>query len=154
MAYVALEDYAISVSNEELTDILDQTANGYSITATEVREACESKAEAKINNFLASKFDLAVEYAKTGTDRNMALVGVYIDLTLCAVYRSISPDDIPEMRDESCKDAINTLGMWRDGDLDLVGVPEVESPVNKREWINPTKFISKPFADPIITEGE
>lgn len=152
MAYVTLDDYVLSVSHEELSDVLTQAANGYTLSEDQTRAKVEGKAEAKVSNFLAKKFDLPVEFAKTGTARNLALVGVYIDLALCALYRSVSPDDIPEMRDEDCKEAINILTMWRDGDLSLDGVDQVTDPVGKTEFINPIKFISKPDQDPLIFE--
>ncbi len=152
MQYIELEDYSLSISHKELTDILEEASDGYSISEDEVRLKCESRAESKINNFLSAKYDLAVEFVKTGTARNMALVGVYIDLTLCALFKSVSPTDIPEMRDENCKDAILNLEMWRDGSQDLTGVPIVPDPVKGHVFISPTKFISKPEADPLIID--
>lgn len=152
MSYVSLSDYAISVSHEELTEVLAQASAGYPLSEDQTRELCESKAESKIINFLGSKYNLSPEFIKQGTARNMQLVGVYIDLALCALYKSVSPDDVPEMRKTSCDDAINTLTMWRDGNLDLEGVDPIVDAVGGTEFIFPVKFISKPESDPLILE--
>lgn len=150
MAYISLEDYVLSISFEELNDIIVQAADGFSLSEDEVRIKCEGLAESKIRNFLSSKYDLDTEFAKVDPNRNMSLVNVWVQLSLCALYRSVSPDDIPEMRDQDCKDAIDMLADWRDGNLDLPGVPEVTDPTNKPAFVMPTKFISKPEADPTL----
>ncbi len=152
MPYAEKEDYSLSISSTELNEILDEASNGYDITSEAVRLKCEKKAEDKIINYLGSKYDLATEFAQTGLDRNFELLGVYIDLTLCAVFKSVSPDDIPEMRDEACQMAVKNLEMWRDGDKDLDGVDEIEDPVGRISTIMPTKFISKPYSDPLLMD--
>ncbi len=154
MAYLTLDDYALSVSSQELDDVLTQAADGYTLSPTEVRELNESKAESKIRNFLSAKYDLDTEFAKVGSARNLELVGVYVDLTLCSVYRTVSPDDIPEMRDEDCKEAINNLEMWRDGEKGLEGVDEITDSVGKPEFNMPIKFISKPYSDPLVFDTD
>jgi hypothetical protein len=153
MSYITLSDYALSVSHEELSDVLQQAADGYGLSEEATRLLSESKAEAKIKNFLSSRFDLQSELAKVGAARNMELVGVYVDLTLCSIYRSVSPDDIPEMRKNDCVEAIEMLVAWRDGNMDLVGVsPPVvgDGAVTKPDYVMPVKFISKPEADPLM----
>ena len=154
MPYVELEDYVLNVSFEELKDVLVQAADGFSLSQEEVRLKCEAKAESKIRLFLSAKYDLDTEFAKVDPDRNMSLVDVWVKLSLCALYRSVSPDDIPEMRDEDCKEAIDMLAKWRDGELGLPGVPEIEEPTGKPEFIMPIKFISKPYSDPLIFEED
>ena len=154
MPYVELDDYVISVSGQELDDVLIQAATEYGQTKDEARIRCESLAESKIKLFLSSKYDLDTEFANTGPSRNMSLVEVYINLTLCALYRSVSPEDIPEMRSKNCDEAINMLMKWRDGELELPDVPEITDPIGVPVFINPIKFISKPESDPIVVNGQ
>lgn len=152
MSYVSLDDYVLSISSDELTDVLTQAATGYTLSETQVRQLMESKAESTIINFLGTKFNIDVELIKVGSTRNLQLVGVYIDLVLFSLFRSVSPDDIPEMRDTAGKDAIDMLIKWRDGDLSLKEVAFIADSVGKTEFSNPIKFISKPDSDPLITD--
>lgn len=150
MAYISLEDYVLSVSFEEFNDVIVQAADGFNLSEEEVRIKCEALAESKIRVFLSSKFDLDTEFAKVDPNRNMSLVEVWVNLCLCALYRSVSPDDIPEMRDADCKRAIDMLADWRDGNMDLPGVPQITDPSNKPAFVMPAKFISKPEVDPLL----
>lgn len=152
MPYITLDDYVLSVSNAELNDILTQATTGYSITEEESRLKSESLAESKIRNFLSSKYNLDIEFIKTGSLRNMSLVKVYVDLSLCALYNSVSPDDSPEKVSIRCKSAIDDLMMWRDGENSLSGVDEIATSVSQPTFDFPFKFISKPFTDPLIFE--
>jgi hypothetical protein len=155
MAYLSEDDYSLSVSFQELTDVLETASDGYSISNTEVRVKAEGRAESKIRNFLSARYNLEIEFSKTGTDRNMSLVGVFVDLTLCSLYKAIAPDDIPEMRERTCKEAIQMLEDWRDGNQDLDGLlpPASDgSTKGKPEFVMRTKFISHPDSDPLIVD--
>ena len=157
MAYIELDDYSVSVSFEELDTILEAASDRYTASKDEVRAKCEKRAESKIRNFLSAKYNLDIEFSKTGDDRNASLLGVYVDLSLCSIYKAVSPDDIPEMRQRTCEMAIQMLEDWRDGNQDLIGLlppPADETSVSKPEFVQRIKFISHPDTDPLVTDQD
>lgn len=154
MAYLAKDDYTISISIDHLDQILAQAANNSGLTADQIRVNSEDTAEAEINAYLSKNYDTDTEFAiDAPAPRNRMILRCMIQLSLYNIFHTISPRDIPEMRQRLYDECIETLKAYRDGmldfgldviDADSDGDPDVE----RTMLISATKFISKPFSDP------
>ena len=148
MAYLSLDDYTLNISLENLNEILDQASEASGKTPEQVRLFAESYARSYVTSKLKSKYNIASEFSKdsSATDRDMLILMVVIDLTLCTIHKTINPRDIPELRTKACEAAVLWLNEVRDGkaliDVPLVNSPEVRSFLDSQE-----KFISKEFTD-------
>lgn len=148
MAYLSLDDYTLSISLENLNEILDQAAALSGKTADQVRQFAESYARAYVSSKLKSKYNIAGEYAKDSSDtgRDMLILGVTIDLALCTMHKTINPRDIPELRQKACEAAVVWLNEVRDGDS-LIDVPVIANPEVRSLNGSQVKFISKEYSD-------
>lgn len=148
MAYLSQDDYTLNISLDHLNEILDQASEASGKTAEQVRLFAESYAQAYVTSKLKSKYNMAGEFAKVSPDpsRDMLIVMVVIDLTLCTIHKTINPRDIPELRTKACEAAVEWLNEVRDGkaliDVPVISNPEVRSYLDSQE-----KFISKEFTD-------
>lgn len=158
MPYLAEDDYTISISVNHLTQVLTQAATSSGLTADQVRTNSEETAEAEISAYLSGLYEIADEFDETGTDRNRLIIRCYVNLSLYNIFHTISPRDIPEMRQRLYTECIEMLKAYRDGDLNF-GLTVVDSdgdgtPDEQTGSIviqSAKKFISKPFTDPSIT---
>lgn len=150
MAYLSDDDYTLAIGLVNLNEILDQASETSGKTPAQVRTFAEAYAKAYVSSFLKAKYQIAGEYAKDASDtgRDMLIIAVTIDLTLCTLHKTINPRDIPELRQKACEDAVKWLTGVQDGDI-LISVPRL--PIDQ-EQVNTfldsqQKFISKPYTD-------
>jgi phage gp36-like protein len=157
MAYLALNDYTLRTSLENLNEILAQAAQDSSLTVDNVRSNAESWAQAMIKSYLSAKYNITAEFALSSpTARNFIIMQIMIDLVLCTVHKTINPRDIPDHIAAACEEAMEYLAKVRDGEL-IIDLPL--PPVNPTDPINlqssyigsQIKFISKPYQDSSIT---
>lgn len=158
MAYLVEDDYTISISIDHVDQILAQAANNSGLTADQIRTNSEDTAEAEINAYLSANYDTATEFAIDGavapTTRNKLIIRCMVNLSLFNLFHTISPRDIPEMRQKLYDDCIEMLKAYRDGELDF-GLDRVDAdsdgePDVQRTMISSgVKFNSRPFRDPI-----
>jgi ABC-type ATPase with predicted acetyltransferase domain len=159
MAYLVKDDYTISTSIDHLDQILVQAAKNSGLTADKVRTNSEDTAEAEINAYLSKYYDTATEFTIDGSvapeTRNKLIIRCMVNLSLYNIFHTISPRDIPEMRQKLYDDCIEMLKGYRDGmldfgldviDADMDGEPDVERTMLE----SAKKFISKPFTDPSL----
>jgi hypothetical protein len=150
MAYLSTDDYTLSISLENLNEILDQASQSSGKTADEVRLSAESLAKAFVKSKLKSKYQIDGEFAKNSPDasRDILIVNVVIDLTLCTIHKTINPRDIPELRKLACESAVKWLDEVRAG-ISLIEVPVVSDGTEEvRTFLgSQQKFISKPYQD-------
>jgi hypothetical protein len=159
MAYLVKDDYTISTSIDHLDQILAQAANNSGLTADQIRTNSEDTAQAEINAYLSKYYDTATEFAIDGSiapaTRNKMILRCMVNLSLYNIFHTISPRDIPEMRQKLYDDCIEMLKGYRDGaldfglaviDTDMDGEPDVERTMLQ----SGKKFISKPFTDPSL----
>ncbi len=150
MAYLSQDDYTLSISLENLNEILDQASEASGKSADQVRLFAERYAQAFVTSKLKSKYNIAGEFAKNSPDdsRDMLILVATIDLTLCTIHKTINPRDIPELRTKACEAAVAWLNEVRDGTA-LIEVPVLPSDeAEVRTFLNSqTKFISKPYQD-------
>jgi hypothetical protein len=153
MAYLQKSDYTLSIAVDHLDEILAQAANTSGLTADNVLANAEAWSRALIKSYLVTKYDIATEFAKNAPDatRNMLVMGIAIDLSLCALHKTINPRDIPELRYQACEAAMKWLTDARDGtvvvDLPPAPVEDDEVNYNRTYLSSQQKFISKPFTD-------
>lgn len=157
MAYLALNDYTLRISLENLNEILAQAAQDSGLTVDNVRSNAESWAQALVKSYLASKYNIAAEFALSSpTPRNFIIMQLVIDLSLCTIHKTINPRDVPEHIAKACEDAMEFLEKVRDGEM-IIDLPA--PPVNPTDPINlqssyigsQLKFISKPYQDSSLT---
>lgn len=152
MAYLSKDEYTLRISIENFDEILAQAIQNSGLSAAQVTTNAESWASAIIKSYLAPKYNINAELGKSTPDpsRNFVIMQIMIDLSLCTIHKTINPRDIPEMRDQACKDAIQYLTDYRDGKLILDGVGELGSEGAGTFAASQPKFISKPYSDLII----
>lgn len=148
MAYLSIDDYTLSISLDNLNEILDQAAATSGKTSDQVRQFAESYARAFVTSKLKSKYNIAGEYARDSSDpnRDMLILNVTIDLALCTLHKTINPRDIPELRQRACEAAVSFLDEVRKGDA-LINVPLVDNPEVRSFNGSQVKFISRPYED-------
>lgn len=157
MAYLVKDSYTISISIDHLDKILTQAAEDSGLTADQIRTDSELTAQAEIDAYLAKYYDTVTEFAKNGATapatRNKMILRCYVQLSLYNIFHTVSPRDIPEMRQKLYDDCIGMLKAYRDGELDF-GLDVIdadgdgEADVQRIQLNSHTKFISKPFTDP------
>lgn len=159
MHYLVKDDYTISISIDHLDQILTQAANNSGLTVDAIRENSEDTAEAEINAYLSKYYDTATEFLIDGStdpaDRNKLVLRCMVNLSLYNIFHTISPRDIPEMRQKLYDDCVEMLKGYRDGmldfGLDVIDANDDGEPDVERTMIdNHKKFISKPFTDPSL----
>ena len=152
MAYLAKDDYTLSISLVNLDEITAQAADTSGLSQASVLANAESWARAFVKSYLVNKYNIAAEFGLSSPDpsRNILVMGYVIDLALCQLHKTINPRDIPELRYQACEAAVQWLKDARDGtvivDLPLQPVtPGAGYPNTFAE--SQVKFISKPYSD-------
>jgi|ADGO01.1.fsa_nt_gi hypothetical protein len=160
MAYLAKSDYTLSIAIDHLDEILEQAALDSGLTPDNVLANAEAWAKALIKSYLVGKYDINTEFAKNSPDpgRNILVMQVMIDLSLCQIHKTINPRDIPELREKACDAAMQWLKDARDGVV-IVDLPP--APVDPGQQIYNTtylnsnkKFVSKPFSNASLFDGK
>lgn len=154
MAYLSIDDYTLSISLDNLNEILAQAAANSGRDTDAIRAFAESYARGYITSKLKAKYNIDAEFAKDSSDqqRDILITGAVIDLVLCTIHNTINPRDIPELRQKRCEATVAWLNEVRDGDALLINVPLLPDPDQEhRTFIDSqggvTKFISKPYQD-------
>ena len=159
MAYLVKDDYTITTSVDHLDQILTQAAVSSGLTADQIRTNSEDTAQAEINAYLSKYYATIPEFAIDGsvapTTRNKMILKCAVIISVYNIFHTVSPRDIPEMRQRLYDDCIEMLKAYRDGQLDFGldvididgdGEPDVQSIQIETH----KKFISKPFTDPTL----
>ena len=95
MAFIELEDYSITINEEELDVISGKS--------TVIREKAEKSAISQIKEILSRTIDVEYEFSKTGESRNQALLTYTIYFTLYILYGRIAKDRVPDDRYDQYK---------------------------------------------------
>lgn len=148
MAYLEKADYVTTVGIDHLDQILAQAANLSGLTSDQVRAKHEAVVQSKITVYLSTRYDMAAEFAKTpaGT-RDPMIVSIYVTLVMCSLFGTISPRDIPELREKQCASAIEMLKEIRDGVMGLTNVSLLTTAIDTTVMASNAKFISHPYTD-------
>jgi hypothetical protein len=80
-------------------------------------DTAELTAIGKITDRLAEKFNLAAEFAKTGSDRNTSLMSWVLALSLYYIYARVPDNDVPERVIKDYDDTLKELEQIQQGKL-------------------------------------
>lgn len=155
MAYLAADDYTISISRTNLDEILTQAAATSALTNDQVRTNAELTAMAEARAYLSPLYAVDAEYQKNSPDpsRDRLLIKLTVDISVYNIHFTVTPRDIPEIRQRAYDHAKETLKAFRDGNLvsALPRTPIISSGGARRfEIYSERKFISKQFDDPSL----
>ena len=107
MPYLTNEDYNAQIRSE----ILDRVKN------TNGQHEAELMAQAEMESYLNTRYNVAQIFNKTGDDRNSLIVMYLIDITLYHLHSNISPRNVPELRAIRYEAAIDWLNKVAAGKL-------------------------------------
>lgn len=103
-------------------------------TRDALQDAAELKAIAELSDYLRARYDTAVDYAKSGSNRDAMLVHHTAAMALYYLHLRIAQDQTPayvlEMRDEAvkwakeCRDAMRNPGLTQRTDDDGVDIEQ------------------------------
>lgn len=111
----------IFLTTADLLSKIDQTTLDFiSQGDTENINACELEAISEVTGYLNARHDTAVIFAATGTDRDSLVVMRCVDILLYHLHTSISPDNIPELREKRYLGAIGWLEKISDGFINVL----------------------------------
>jgi len=154
--YISRDDYSIVTGVKHLNEILHQAAEETAKTEDSLLEEAELTAQNTIEAYLVSRFDTATEFAKASDDdpdqRYRLIMKCMACISLYYLYHTISPRDIPEMRERDYDDCISKLEMARAGRMALPGLGDATTVVTGSKFGSNTKFLSKPFLDNSLQE--
>ncbi len=95
------------------TDFANKIDNAVKLQITggdeEVMNQAEKTAMAMVSGSLAELYDLALEYAKTGTERNQVLVRWLLNIALYDLYERIPDNQLPERVVKNYDDTLKML---------------------------------------------
>lgn len=156
MGYLAKADYTISIAITHLDEILEQAAATSGKAEDVIRGEAELVAQAEITQYLSNRFNIATEFAKADTDATRAplMKKCVVDISLYNIHHTVSPRDVPEMREKNYRDTIEMLEAVRDGKLSFPGLTAVADPLEKSFLGSQRKFISRPYQDAMLQETE
>lgn len=158
MAYLDKQDYTISSSIEDLNRYLTAAAQDSTKTQDEIRLEAELTAQAVIQSYTKSVYDIATEFAKVAPDATRArlVIKCNVDISIFYICQTINPRNVPSRVMEAYERCIENLEAVRRGELALIGVPEYpeddETKIVHTVITSQRKFISKPHQDQSIIQ--
>jgi hypothetical protein len=153
MAYLQKDDYTISISLENLNEILEQAADQTGFSEDTIRENSELTAQAEITSYLSYKYDVATEFAKAfdvdPDTRNKLILRCVVNCSLYNLHMTINPRDVPEKVEKAYEHCLEMMDAARRGELDP-GLDPVDGAKEFIKFGSNVKFVSKPFLDQTI----
>lgn len=150
MAYAQKDDYTISISLENLNEILEQAAEQTSFSEDTVRSNSELTAQAEIAAYLSYKYDVAAEFAKDFAtqpdERNKLILRCVINCSLYNLHMTINPRDVPDKVEKAYEHCMEMMDAARRGEIDP-GLDPVDEAKDFVKFGSNVKFVSKPFLD-------
>jgi len=117
MKFLKDSDYDVLIRTEIKNILLENYSEAKLTTA-------EQMAVAQIKNFLAGRYDVLEIFSNQNEERNHFIVMICIDCALYHLYSSLSPNKIPEHRNQRYNDALEWLKLIVEGkstaDLPLI----------------------------------
>lgn len=153
--YLDSVDYTISISIENLDEIIAQGIESTSLTETELLDNSELTAQAEIRAYLNAVYQIDTEFDKNHDDapdiREKLTLRCCVNLSLYNLHMTINPRDVPEKVEKAYEKCLEMLDAIRRGELDIELIPNDDdtdpTATNWRTIGSNLKFTSKPFAD-------
>jgi phage gp36-like protein len=115
MSFLQVSDFEEIIKGGYLAEITEDYAAAITQTsATAIEE---------VASYLSSRYDVEQIFNKTGNDRNKLIVLFCMDIALYHLHARIDPIQIPDIRRERYKNAIETLKMIAAGQINPLGLP-------------------------------
>lgn len=80
-------------------------------------DKAEARAIALVKSYLKSRFDIATIFSKTGNNRDSALLGFTIDISVYYLWRLANARKVPDYAKEAYEQAIDWLTGVQAGDI-------------------------------------
>lgn len=154
--YLTKEDYTISISIENLNEVIAQGVESTGLSEDTFLGNSELTAQAEVRAYLSSVYDMDTEFAKNNDDdpdiREKLTLRCVVTCSLYNLHMTINPRDIPEKIENAYEKCMETLEAARRGELELALPPleDADGEDTSTPWrkINSNyKFTSKPFDD-------
>ena len=129
------DDFTSAIKNDNLNSVLEGNA-------AFLNDAM-SRAQSLITGFGAFRYNMAVEFAKTGDARDPLLIQFMVALSLYNVHKRINPKMIPAIRETDKKDTMELLREIQAGKFQanwLENVNEKNEPESGRRFGNDEPF--------------
>lgn len=137
MAYLIKDDYKYMIRTYRLDQILEAEDEDEDA----ILDSAEEEALGMIDKFLGNKYDMVLEFGKTGASRNKVLIRWAKVLVLYYIYERVPDDMVPERVVKNYDEVMEMLEKVEDGDAGIPGLPakteEVDGqtqPVTTRRW--------------------
>jgi phage gp36-like protein len=109
MAYLNVDDYLLHIQDVNIQQIINSNEA--------VRDQANLLAVAEARSYLIQKYDIDLELAKTGSDRDAQMLSTVIDISLFHLHSRIAPRNIPELRQMRYDNAIMWLNQCAKGEV-------------------------------------
>ena len=155
MAYAQKDDYTISISLENLNEVLEQAGDQTSFSEDTVRSNSELTAQAEITAYLSYRYEIAAEFALTppvppaADTRNKLVLRCVINCSIFNLHMTINPRDVPEKVEKAYEHCMEQMDAARRGDIDI-GLPIKDDSKEFLKAGSNVKFVSKPYLDQTV----
>lgn len=137
MAYLDKSDYKYMIRTYRLDQILDAQDEDEDA----ILDAAEEDALGMVQKYLGNKYDMVLEFGKTGAARNKVIVRWAKVLVLYYIYERIPDEMVPERVVKNYDEVMKQLEKIEDGDAGIPGLPVIThedkgqtQPVTRRRW--------------------
>lgn len=116
MEFLTIGDYDSTIRRDILNMITDNVDN--------IRTSAERTAQQTIESYLKGRYDMTALFAQEGDARNPLILTYMMDIALYHILSRISPNNIPELRNNRYLDAMEFLKAVQKGNLSP-NLPEI-----------------------------
>ena len=102
MTFVDNNDFALIIQPTQLTQLVGISGQSQIDLAVEM-------AMAEIKSYLIQKYDVDAEYSATGVTRSLQLRMAVVDVALYILHSRISPNNVPDLRNNRYNSTISWL---------------------------------------------
>ena len=112
-------DYKPHIRNNRLDAIIELDDSLLDLT--------EKRAIKVMKSHLAARFDVTAIFDKTGIDRDEAILGFCLDISMYYLYRMANPRKVPSYRKDAYDEAIEWMKGVKDGSIVPDGLPPLQN---------------------------
>lgn len=158
--YVKKSDFSRVINDQDLNDLLDEASiRVEGKTSNDVLEEAVEMAVSQVEAILSTIYEMDVEFSKRPKAQNVEdtreknVLRHVLNIAVYWLCMTIEPRDIPELREMNYKSSIMELEKVRDGEL-IYKLQRIQpdAPTRLTTIGGNSKFISKPYVDPLTLE--